>query len=291
MQKYYWGMLAIPIIFALIFNYVPMFGLIMSFEEYYPSKGFLGSEWVGLKHFKTMFTIPEVSRVFRNTLVISIGKLALELVVSLLFAILLNEIRIKSLKKTCQTLVYLPYFISWVILGIVVRNILGYDGLINVFLRSNGMEEIGFLTSNKYFQGTLIVTDVWKNFGYRAIIYMAALTNVDPGLHEAAAIDGAPWWRRVWHVTLPCMLPMIMVGMAMGISGVLSAGFDQVVNLYNAVVYETGDILDTYVYRVGLLGRKYSFGAAVGFLKSVVGLILMLSANQFSKKTCGNKIF
>lgn len=190
-----------------------------------------------------------------------------------------------------QTIVYLPHFLSWVILASVVSNLFNLDGMVNSLLSGLGLEKANFLGSNSLFQPLLIGTDVWKEFGYNSIVYLAAITAVDPNLHEAAAVDGASWWRRVWHVTLPAMLPIIMMMAAINVTGILNGGFDQVYNLYSPKVYETGDILDTYVYRVGLINREYGFGTAVGLFKSVVGMVLMLSVNWLSKKTTRRSIF
>ena len=290
-QAYYHVMMLPGMIFLLIFSYAPMVGVIMSFQEYVPAKGILGSDWVGLKHFKYLLSLPDIWLITRNTLVISLGKIILRTVIAVMFAILLNEIKHKFLKKSVQTVVYLPHFISWVIMAFIVVNFFSLDGTVNAIFSSLGLEKMNFLGSNKLFQPLLIGTDVWKEFGYSSIIYLAAITAVDPGLHEAAALDGAGWWQRVWHVTLPGMVPIILLNSAMAISGILSAGFDQVYNLYSPLVYETGDILDTYVYRVGLISRRYSFGTAVGLLKSVVGIILLVSANKLAGKFAHRKIF
>ncbi len=284
---YYHGMMLPGMIFVLLFNFVPMFGIIMAFQDYKPAKGFLGSNWVGLKHFKYLLQIPDGMQIFRNTLVISLGKLALGTIAAVLFAILLNEIQSMWLKKSVQTIVYLPHFLSWVVLATAIRSIFGMDGVVNAIFGTN----INFIGSNKLFQPLLIGTDVWKEFGYNSVVYLAALTSIDPGLHEAAQIDGASWWQRVIHVTLPGISPVIFLMVAMGIGNVLSAGFDQVYNLYSASVYQSGDIIDTYVYRVGLNSMQYSFGTAIGLMKSVIGLILMLMANGLAKKFTDSKIF
>ena len=284
---YYHGMMLPGMIFVLLFNFVPMFGIIMAFQDYKPAKGFLGSNWVGLKHFKYLLQIPDGMQIFRNTLVISLGKLALGTIAAVLFAILLNEIQSMWLKKSVQTIVYLPHFLSWVVLATAIRSIFGMDGVVNAIFGTN----INFIGSNKLFQPLLIGTDVWKEFGYNSVVYLAALTSIDPGLHEAAQIDGASWWQRVIHVTLPGISPVIFLMVAMGIGNVLSAGFDLVYNLYSASVYQSGDIIDTYVYRVGLNSMQYSFGTAIGLMKSVIGLILMLMANGLAKKFTDSKIF
>ena len=186
---------------------------------------------------------------------------------------------------------YLPHFLSWVVLAAVVVNMVNLDGPVNQFIAALGLEKINFLGSNTWFRPMIIATDVWKEFGYNSIVYLAAITAIDPGLHEAAAMDGATWWKRVWHITLPGMLPIILLMAAMSLSSILSAGFDQIYNLYSPMVYKTGDVLDTYVYRMGLISRQYSFSTAVGLLRSVVGLILMVMANELSKRFTERKIF
>ena len=290
-QVMYHVMMAPGMLFILVFSYIPMFGIVMAFQDYVPAKGILGSEFVGLKNFTYMFSLPDVGRIFANTLLIAIGKILLGTVMAIAFAILLNEIRIRVFKKTVQTIVYLPHFLSWVVLAAVVVNMVNLDGPVNQLLAALGLSKINFLGSNVWFRPLIIITDVWKEFGYNSIVYLAAITAIDPGIHEAAAIDGAAWWKRVWHITLPGMMPVILLMAAMNLTSILSAGFDQIYNLYSPMVYETGDVLDTYVYRMGLIGRKYSFSTAVGLLRSVVGMILMLTANWLSKRFTDRKIF
>ncbi|WP_312495408.1 ABC transporter permease subunit, partial [Anaerosporobacter sp.] len=224
-------------------------------------------------------------------LVISIGKILLGTFMAIAFSILLNEIRKKFLKKTVQTIVYLPHFLSWVVLASVVVNMFNLDGSVNQILTQLGFDKINFLGNSKIFPGLIIGTDVWKEFGYSSVIYLAAITAIDPGLHEAASIDGASWWKRIWNVTLPGMMPIILLMAAMSLTSILSAGFDQIYNLYTPIVYDTGDVLDTYVYRIGLIGRQYSFGSAVGLLRSIVGMVLLVSANKLTKKLTDQKIF
>ena len=238
-----------------------------------------------------MMELPDIVQIFTNTLVIAVGKIILGTLMAIVFAILLNEIRVKFLKKTIQTIVYLPHFLSWVVLAAVVVNMVNLDGPVNQFIAALGLEKINFLGSNTWFRPMIIATDVWKEFGYNSIVYLAAITAIDPGLHEAAAMDGATWWKRVWHITLPGMLPIILLMAAMSLSSILSAGFDQIYNLYSPMIYKTGDVLDTYVYRMGLISRQYSFSTAVGLLRSVVGLILMVMANELSKRFTERKIF
>lgn len=285
------GMVLPGIIFILIFSYAPMFGLLMAFQDYIPAKGITGSQFVGLDNFRYIFNLPDIWKVTSNTLVIAIWKMILNTVIPIVFAILLNEIRISWMKKTIQTVVYLPHFLSWVILASVVGNLFSLDGSVNAILGSFGIDSLNFLGSNSLFPKLLIGTDVWKEFGYNSIIYLAALTAIDPGLYEAATMDGAGWGQRVWHVTLPGMLPFILLMTILALPNVLNAGFDQVFNLYSPIVYEKGDILDTYIYRIGLVGRDYSTGAAVGLVKSVIGLVLILGSNKLAEKKTNRVMF
>lgn len=290
-QLIFLGMVLPGILFLLVFAYTPMFGLLMAFQDYVPAKGVFGSEFVGLQHFKYLFTLPDILQVTQNTVYIAFWKIFFNTIIPIVFAILLNEIRVSWLKKSVQTIVYLPHFLSWVILGSVVVSLFNLDGAINQILLSLGLEKMNFLGSNTLFPNLLIGTEVWKEFGYNSIIYLAALTSIDPGLYEAATMDGASWWKRVWHVTLPGMLPFILLMTILSLPGILNAGFDQVYNLYSPVVYQSGDIIDTYVYRIGLIGRDYSLGTAVGLIKSVIGLVLILGSNKLAEKKTNRVMF
>ena len=290
-QTMYHVMMLPGMIFVIIFCYVPMFGIVMAFQNYVPAKGILGSRFVGLEHFRRMFSLPDIGQIVTNTMAIAIGKIILGTIMAIAFAILLNEIRIKFFKKTVQTIVYLPHFLSWVVLAAVIVNMVNLDGTVNQLLQMLGIDKINFLGSNTWFRPMIIITDVWKEFGYNSIVYLAAITAIDPGLHEAAAMDGASWWKRVWNITLPGMLPIILLMGAMNLTTILSAGFDQIYNLYSPMVYQTGDVLDTYVYRMGMISRQYSFSTAVGLLRSVVGMVLMLPANGLAKKFTQRSIF
>lgn len=287
-----YNIMMIPgMIFLIVFSYIPMVGILMAFQDFVPAKGLWESKFVGLQHFIYMFQLPDIGKIIRNTLIIAVGKIFLGTFMAIAFSILLNEIKHKLFKKTVQTVVYLPHFLSWVVLASIVVNMFNLDGSINQILSVFGINKINFLGSNKTFAPLIIGTDVWKEFGYNSVVYLAAITSIDPGLHEAAAIDGASWWRRVWNVTLPGMKPIILLMAAMSLTSILSAGFDQIYNLYSPIVYETGDVLDTYVYRIGLVGRQYSFGSAVGLFRSVVGAILLLLSNGLTKKLTDRKIF
>ncbi len=279
------------ILFLLVFTYIPMAGLVMAFQDFVPAKGLLGSPFVGLKHFRYLLGLPDFSRIVRNTVAIALSKIGLGMVIAIAFSVLLNEIRIRFFKKSVQTIVYLPHFLSWVVLATVVTNLFNLDGLVNAAATGMGFQKINFLGDIHIFPVLIVGTDVWKEFGYNSIVYLAAITAIDPGLHEAAAIDGASWIKRVWHITLPGMLPIILLMTAMNLTGILSAGFDQIYNLYSPLVYETGDVLDTYVYRIGLVGRQYSFGTAVGLARSVIGMLLLVICNKITLRTTGQRIY
>lgn len=278
-------------IFLIIFSFIPMFGIVMAFQNYIPAKGISGSHWVGLDNFKFMLQIPDSKQIFANTIIIAVWKIIAGTFLSIIFALLLNEVRVRFAKRFMQTIVYLPNFLSWAILATVVMNIFSYEGPINAFLGWFGIDPILFMASNKWFRPMLVLTDVWKGFGYGSIIYLASLTSIDPGQYEAASIDGANRWKQLWYITLPGMLPTIILVTTLNLPNVLNAGFDQIFNLYNPLVYQTADIIDTYVYRVGLVERQYSLGTAVGLLRSVVGIVLILSANKLAQKLTDYRIF
>ncbi|MFD1464547.1 ABC transporter permease [Lapidilactobacillus mulanensis] len=290
-QLMYHLMMLPGMLFLLVFSFVPMAGIVMAFQNYIPAKGILGSDWVGLANFKYMFQIPDSMQILANTVIIAGWKIVFNTIVPVVFALLLNEIRVNWAKRTIQTVVYLPNFLSWVVLATVVINLFDYHGPVNTFLQTFGVKPILFMGSNDWFRPIMIGSDVWKGFGYGSIIYLAALTGIDPGLYEAAEMDGASRWSQLLHVTLPGMLPTIMMMTALNLTNILNAGFDQIFNMYNPIVYQTGDIIDTYVYRVGLLGQQYSLGTAIGLLKSLVGATLMISANEASKKFANMQIF
>ena len=239
-EMFYHGMMLPGMLFVILFNLVPMFGTIMAFQDYKPAKGYFKSDFVGLKHYKYLFQIPDGFEIFRNTLVLAVGKILFGTLMAIVFSILLNEIRQRWLKKSVQTIVYLPHFLSWVVLASAIKSLFGLDGFVNALFGT----DLNFLGSNSLFQPLLIASDVWKEFGYNSVVYLAALTAIDPGLHEAAKIDGANWWNRIFHVTLPGMRSVIILMSAMALGNILNAGFDQVYNLYTAPVYETGDIIE-----------------------------------------------
>ncbi len=284
-------MLIPGMIILLLFHILPMFGIVIAFENFKPAKGFFGSEWVGLKWFRYMFLLPDTKEIFCNTLIIAVGKILLKLIVPLIFAILLSEVLGKHFRKFVQTVTYMPHFLSWVILAGILTNFLSLEGAVNSLIELFGGEPVQFLASNEWFRKILIISDTWKGFGYNSIVYLAAIMNIDPQLYEAAAMDGAGRFKRILHVTLPGMLPIIMLMLTLSLGSVLSAGFDQTFNLYSPVVYRTGDIIDTWVYRSGLLGYQYSLATAVGLLKSVVSTILIVISYKLADKFAGYRLF
>lgn len=290
-EKTFHLMLLPGMIILLLFVFIPLVGSLMAFQNYVPAKGLLGSKWVWLENYKFIFSLPDGRQVFVNTLVIAFAKLVMNIFVPVTFAILLNEITAKVFKRTFQTIVYLPHFLSWVVLATVVTNMFSLEGPFNAVVTMFGGEPIQFLASNSWFRKVIVGTDVWKEFGYNSVVYLAALTGIDPGLYEAANIDGANRFKQIWHITVPALLPTVVLMTALNLGNILNAGFDQIFNLYNPIVYETADIIDTYVYRIGMVERQYSIGAAVGLLKSVISFALILGANKCAKKATGSGIF
>lgn len=292
-------MLLIPVIILFIYNYLPIAGVLMAFQKFYPAKGFFGSEWVGLDNFNKLLALPDTWPAIKNTLIIAVWKIIGNLFFPITFALLLNEIKIKWFKKTAQTITYLPYFLSWIILGgILIKflspgNVAGNVGFLNTILLNMGIisEPIYFLGNKSYFRETMIISDVWKNFGFNSIVYLAALTGIDPTLYEAASVDGAGRLKQTLHITLPGIAQFIALMTILSIGNVLNAGFDQIFNLYSPAVYETGDIIDTLVYRLGLVNREYSLSTAVGLFKSIVSAILVITGYKLADKFAGYKVF
>ncbi|QTH40384.1 sugar ABC transporter permease [Cohnella sp. LGH] len=286
-------MLLPAMILLIVFSYIPMAGISIAFQDFIPAKGLLGNqEWVGLKNFELILSNPFVYRVLQNTLIIAFAKILLGLVVPIVFAIFLNEIRNTAYKRTIQTLVYLPHFLSWVLLaGILIDILSPSTGIVNNMLKSLGMNPIFFLGDPKWFQPTIILTDVWKEFGWSTILYLAAITSIDPSLYESAKMDGAGRFRQMLSVTLPGMSMIIAMLAILSIGNILNAGFDQIFNLYHAGVYETGDIIDTFVYRMGLIDAKFGPATAVGLFKSVVSLILISVSYYCAYRFADYRIF
>lgn len=284
--------LCIPaFVFVIIFSYGPMGGLIMAFQDYKPWLGFVRSPWIGMDNFARIFQYHESTQAIINTIIIAVMKIAAGIIVPIIMAILLNEIRSVGLKKGIQTLVYLPHFLSWVTIAGIMLDVLGLDGGVNHVLSAIGMKPIHFLGDPAFFRPMVVISDLWKNFGFGMIVYLAVITGIDPSYYEAAEIDGASRRQQIVHVTLPSMMPMIVVISTLSLGSILDAGFEQIFNLYNPLVYSTGDIIDTYVYRSSLLNGQYGFGTAVGLFKSGISFLLIVIAYRIAYKIARYKIF
>ncbi len=290
-KKHYLLMLLPGMLWLVMFNIVPMFGVVMAFKNFNPGKGIWGSPWVGLENFKYMFELNDSWMVIRNTLIIAVGKIVLNLLVPLIFALLLNEIQNMKFKKYIQTIVYLPHFLSWVIMATIVIGIFGYKGVINHLIGLMGVDPKLFLADAKIFQGLVIGTDVWKEFGYNAVIFLATLAGISPSLYEAAAIDGANRWHMTWHITLPSIAHVVVLLGVLSLGNVLNAGFDQIYNMYNPLVYSTGDILDTWVYRLGLQSLQFSLATAAGLFKSAISFVLIVVSYALAYKYADYTVF
>ena len=282
----YLVVLFIPaILYYIIFHYIPLYGVQIAFKDFIFRKGIWGSPWVGLQNFTDLFAYESFRQVFINTLVLSFYKLIWGFPVPILFAILLNEIRHIRFKKAIQTISYLPHFVSWVVLGGLFMQFLSPStGPFNIMLQSVGIKPIYFLADSTWFRSVLVSTSIWKGVGWGSIIYLATLAGISPELYEAAYIDGANRFQCIRHITLPSLVPVITIMLIFAMGGLINDDFDQVFNLYNPAVYKVGDVLSTYIYRVGLVDMKYSFATAVGLFKNIIAFLLIVLANSVSKK-------
>jgi putative aldouronate transport system permease protein len=284
-------MLLPALIIIFVYNYIPMGGLVIAFENYFPAMGIFRSQWVGFDNFVFLATMKEFGRALRNTVFIAVCKIILGIFTPVVFALLLNEMRKKTFQRIIQTLIYLPHFISWILLAGILRDLLSPStGIINRVIEAMGGTAVYFLGDNTVFPGVVIFSDIWKEFGYGTVIYLAALTGIDPTLYEVARVDGAGRWQQLIHITLPGIAPMIVLMTTLSMGGILNAGFDQVFNLYAPVVYESGDILDTLLYRLGLVSMQFSVSTAAGMMKSIVGMVLILTSYRVAYKTTGYRV-
>lgn len=291
-EEVQYNLMVLPgIVVQLLFAVVPMIGIVLAFQNYNPRKGFFGSEWVGLEHFRYMLQLPEIRQVFVNTLVLAVLKIVFRILIALIFALLLNEARHRWFKGFVQTIVYIPHFISWVLLSVIFLDVFSVNGVVNSIITAFGHDPIVFLTSNQWFPVILVATEVLKEFGYSAIIFLAALTAINPELYEVADLDGATRFQKLWNVTLPGISTTVILVVVLALGDVLNANFDQVFNMYNPLVYSSVDIIDTYVYRIGLVNVQYGLGTAVGLLKSVVSFLLIIISYKLADKYANYRIF
>ncbi|MDF2837819.1 MAG: sugar transporter permease [Paenibacillus sp.] len=285
-------MLVPGIIIALLFSYGPMVGIVMAFQNFIPVKGIFHSEWVGLDHFRYIYSLSETRGVLRNTVFIALLKIIGGLVAPFVTALLLNEIRKKFYKRSVQTIIYMPHFMSWVIMAGVLIDVLSpTSGIVNQFIAWLGFDKVFFLGNDKWFPYVLAVTDVLKEFGFGTVVYLAAITTVNPSLYEAAVLDGANRWKQTLYVTIPAIIPITILLTTLALGNVLNAGFDQVFNLYNPSVYSTGDIIDTYVYRIGLASAQYGVATAIGLFKSIISLVLIAMSYFLAYRFANYRIF
>lgn len=284
-NRYLYLLLLPVLIWYILFQYGPIFGLVMAFQDFRFSKGFFESPFVGLNNFTGLFKDSYFRQAFINTFVIALMRILLVFPSSILLALMFNELRSRAFRSVVQTVTYLPHFFSWVAMSGIILSVLSeQNGLVNVILRALGGNEVRFMTSNTYFRGILIITDIYKEIGWNSIIYVAALTAIDPALYESARIDGAKRLQLVMHVTLPGIMPMVAIQFILYVGGVFNQGFDQIYNLYNPLVYKTGDIIDTYIMRALKVDFNMSTSAAASFIKSVICMAFLLISNTTVKK-------
>ncbi len=284
-NRYLFLLLLPALIYYAVFCYAPLAGIQIAFKSYSFRKGIWDSEWVGLQHFKLLLNMGSFKEVFSNTLILSFLKLLCGFPAPILFAVLLSEVRNAKFKKTVQTVSYLPHFVSWVVLGGLFTQMLSpTSGAVNAIIKAFGGKPINFLTSTRWFRSVLVITSVWKGFGWGSIVYLAAISNVDPQLYEVAEIDGATRIRKIISITLPSIVPVMTIMFIFAVGGIVNDDFDQVFNLYNEAVYSVGDVLSTYTYRVGLIDTRYDFSTAVGLFKNVIAFALIVITNAITKR-------
>lgn len=285
-DKYLLILLVPVLLHYVIFSYLPMYGIIIAFKDFSPVRGILSSPWVGLKHFEDFLTSIYFVRLFRNTLLISIYQLIFSFPVPIIFALALNEVKKVAFKRTIQTISYLPHFISVVIVvGMMVSLLSPRDGILNILLENVfGVEPIAFMNDSKWFRTLYIGSGIWQSYGFSAIVYLAALTSINVELYEAAIIDGANRWQRLKSITIPGIKPTITIILILNVGSLLSVGYEKIMLMYSPSVYETADVISTYVYRRGILSSQYSFATAVGLFNSIVNFVLLITANNISKK-------
>ncbi len=277
--------------YYVLFHYLPMYGIIISFQDYSPRRGVLGSPWVGLKHFKSFFSSPSLGQIVSNTVMINVLDLVIGFPIPIIFALLLNELHMPKFKRTIQSMTYMPHFLSLVVVCGMIREFTASDGLINQITTLFSAKPVNFLGKAQYFQMVYVLSGIWQGFGWSSIIYIAAVAGVDRELYESAMLDGANRLKQAWHITLPGIAPTITILLIMRIGSMMSVGYEKIMLLYNPMTYETADVISTYIYRIGILDANYSFSSAVGLFNSVVNFTLLLSANFISKRVGETSLF
>lgn len=281
----------LPAVYFIIFHYSPMFGNLIAFQDYSVFGGFLHSKWVGLKHFEEFLSDPYFWKLVRNTVLLNVYHILFYFPAPIIFALLLNELRLQLFKRVVQSITYLPHFLSTAVVVGMIVNFLTIDGLVNRLIESIGFEQIKFLSKAEWFRSIYVSSEIWQRTGWGTIIYLASLTGIDPTLYEAATIDGAGRWKRMLHVTLPGITPVITILLLLSLGEILSVGFEKILLLYTGSTYETADVIQTYVYRRGLLQSDFSYAAAVGIFQSVLAFSLVFTANKIVKKVSETSLF
>lgn len=284
-NKAVYVMLLPVIIYYILFHYKPMYGIIIAFQDFNPRWGVAGSDWVGFQHFIDFFTGDYFGRLLLNTLRLSFATLIFGFPIPIILALLINELRSKKFSKIVQSITYMPHFVSMVVLCAMIRQFVGANGFITNFMTMFGYEGGSMLTKSQYWIPIYVLSNIWQGAGWGSIVYLAALTGIDSELYDAAKVDGANRWKQTLHVTIPCILPTIIIMLIMRVGQIMGVGYEKTILLYDGAIYDVADIISTYVYRRGLLDRQYSFSTAVGLFNSVVNFILVIIANKISKKT------
>ena len=298
LRSYFWKrrwlylMLVPGTVFLIIFKYIPMYGIIMAFQDFNFKKGIFGSPFNHFAHFQSLFTSPKFYQVFQNSLLLSVTRLIFSFPIPIILALLINEIHWSPFKKTSQTLMYLPHFLSWIVLGGIATNFLSVsDGLVNAIIASMGGEKINFLGSKEWFRFVIIVTNIWKEAGWGTIVYLASLSAISPDLYEAATMDGANRWQRIRYITLPGISDTIVIMLVLSIGGLMNNGFEQVYLFQNDLNVAVSEVFETYTYKVGIVSGRYSYSTAVGLFKNVIGAALVFSSNRIAKKLGGATLY
>lgn len=290
----YWVMLLIPLAFFLLVRYWPMYGLAIAFQDYKIGDPFISSEsrWAGFKWFQTLIRNPNFPRLVRNTLAINILSILISFPISIAFALLLNEIRFKKLRNLTANISLLPYFISTVVIVAIIYSVFSVDdGLVNMVIQKLGGKKINFLAESKWFRPLYIGSGIWQNTGFNAVVFTAAISGIDPNLYEAAALDGSTRLKNIFHITIPCILPTIIIMLLLRIGNIMTVGYEKIILMYTPTTYEVADVLSTYAYRAGLENQKYSLSAAISLINSVVNVVLLVSANKVTKKLSGSSLW
>lgn len=285
----------LPVVICLItFNYIPLWGIVLAFKSYVPWQGVFKSKWVGLGNFRYIFNTPDFPRLIKNTLSINVYKIVFGFPAPIILALLINEVRSKIFKSMVQTISYLPYFVSWIVISGIMYNLLNYNyGIVNNILKGFGIKPVQWYIKSEYWRSILVGTNIWKNVGYNTIIYLAVITGIDPTLYEAAIVDGANRWQQTLHITIPGLLPTASILFILSVGGIMYGDFGQTYALigYNSPLFKTTDVLDFYIYRVGLQGGKFSIGTALGLFQSFIGFFLVIISNKVANKMGGEALW